>query len=240
VSRLEGVDGVRLFCISNDYPERAEKVDSFEGERVTRSDYEQWIAALDSAAIRGWLWSSTKSASAAEAKELVQEVKTRLLEADETKIRDSQDGSGLRNFAIGVAAHVGVDWLRRHGPASGLHFDADVTELRDDRESPEHKAIADQELQLLLRAIKRLPVQQRRVVTLLKVYGYTVQETAQRLAIEESSVKAHLRRATLECAKQLLRQRVPPSTRLLARLFKLIGLGRRRRSGHCKLIEPTE
>jgi RNA polymerase sigma factor (sigma-70 family) len=208
---------------------------------VPRSEYERWIAALQPQVIRAWLWKHTKSLRVAEAEELIQEIKTRLLEVGEATLRDWQSEEAVRKYASGVAAHVGIDWLRQHTRASAMSSNADVHELADERQNPERQAIAYEQLQQLLEALRRMPKQRRRVITLLKVYQYSIQEVAERLDMQESTVKTHLRRATKRCVVQLQGKNASEATHLLARLLNCIQLGKGRRpSGRRKLIDPTE
>jgi DNA-directed RNA polymerase specialized sigma24 family protein len=116
-----------------------------------------------------------------------------------------------------------------------------MPEVQDERQDLERGAIAQQELQRLLEAIQKMPQRRRRVVTLVKVYQYSVEETAKRLGIEESTVMTHLLRARKECAEQLQAEKVPEAIHLLGRLFKQIGLGKSRRSSRRrKIIDSKE
>jgi len=54
---------------------------------------------------------------------------------------------------------------------------------------------ADDELHVMIQAMHSLPTQQRQVITLKKIYGYSQKEIAQRLKIAEHTVEHHMVRA---------------------------------------------
>jgi len=208
---------------------------------VSRNEYERWIATVPDHVFRAWLWKHAKSLRGAEQEELIQEVRTRLLQVNEARFPEVLDEGALRSYAMGVAKHVAIDWLRGKTHAPVVHIQPEMPEVQDERLDLERGAIAQEELQGLLKAIQKMPRQRQRVVTLVKVYGYTVEEAANELGIDESTVSTHLLRARKEYAEQLQAQEVPETIHLLGRLFKQIGLGKGRRpSMRRKIIDSEE
>ncbi len=100
-----------------------------------------------------------------------------------------------RTFLFRIAHNRGIAHLtRRRSPG------IEKTDLRDPRPDPEVELSREQEGQRLLKAIHRLPVIYRQVITLtLEGIGYT--EIAEILGIGESNVGVRLNRA-----RQMLRE----------------------------------
>src|SRR5712664_3798629 len=106
----------------------------------------------------------------ADVDELLQETYARLLVAG----RDSKkDILSVRAFALGVARHVALDWLR-HQDVIPIERVTDLEALNDLNEGEQVEAIVslDQEIDRLAQAVQDLPDRCRDVFVLRKVYGY--------------------------------------------------------------------
>jgi RNA polymerase sigma-70 factor (ECF subfamily) len=67
--------------------------------------------------------------------------------------------------------------------------------------SAEQLASDRQTIETIVQRLKRMPARRRDVFLLFRVYGYSRQEIARRLAITEATVAKHVVRATLDCAR---------------------------------------
>jgi RNA polymerase sigma factor (sigma-70 family) len=140
----------------------------------------------------------------ADVDELLQETYTRLLLAG----RDSKrDILSVRAFALGIARHVALDWLR-HQEVIPIERVTDLEALSDLNEGEQVEAIVslDQEIDRLAQAVQGLPDRCRDVFVLRKVYGYNQKEIAAKLKISENTVEQHLTKAVRCCAAVLFEQ----------------------------------
>jgi RNA polymerase sigma-70 factor (ECF subfamily) len=108
-----------------------------------------------------------------------------------------------RTFVFRIAHNRGISYLaRRRTPAAGVD---EERELPDRRPNPEQALSADEESKRLARAVQRLPIVHRQVVT-LALEGLSYAEIADVLGISESNVGARLTRAR-HMLRELLRNR---------------------------------
>lgn len=108
-----------------------------------------------------------------------------------------------RTFVFRIAHNRGISYLaRRRTPAAGV--DEEI-ELSDRRPNPEQALSADEESDRLARAVQRLPIAHRQVVT-LALEGLPYAEIADVLGISDSNVGARLTRAR-HMLRELLRNR---------------------------------
>jgi RNA polymerase sigma-70 factor (ECF subfamily) len=108
-----------------------------------------------------------------------------------------------RTFAFRIAHNRGISYLaRRRAPAADV--DEEI-EIPDSRPNPEQVLSADEESKRLARAVQRLPVAYRQVVT-LALEGLSYSEIADVLGITDSNVGARLTRAR-HMMRELLRNR---------------------------------
>ncbi|MCG8525550.1 MAG: sigma-70 family RNA polymerase sigma factor [Opitutales bacterium] len=73
----------------------------------------------------------------------------------------------------------------------------------DELRNPLEEISENEEIQLLVKAIKALPKRCRQVITLRKIYGYSMQEVAQILGISTSTVDTQCCVGMKKCAKFL-------------------------------------
>jgi RNA polymerase sigma-70 factor (ECF subfamily) len=144
--------------------------------------------------------------TAGDVDEMLQETYARLLVAG----RDSKrEILSVRAFALGVARHVALDWLR-HQQVVCIELVTDLESLNDLNEGEQVEAIVslDQELDRLAQAVQDLPDRCREVFVLRKVYGYNQKEIAAKLNISENTVEQHLTKAVRCCANALFEQSI--------------------------------
>lgn len=139
--------------------------------------------------------------NAADVEELLQETYARLLTstaAEHVEVRSVQA------FALTIARNVALGWIR-HRDVVPIRLVSDLAALDvlDESARVEEIVNAHQELTLLAECVAELPERCRQAFTLRRVYGFTQQEIAQRLRIEESTVEQLLARAVRRCAECL-------------------------------------
>ena len=106
--------------------------------------------------------------------------------------------SSEKTFIFRIAQNRAISHLARR-PPSAQELD-EAVQLPDDRHNPENLVSKDERTVRLLKAIQRLPVQYRQVLT-LALEDLDYREIAEVIGISESNVGVRLNRA-----RQLLRQ----------------------------------
>ena len=106
--------------------------------------------------------------------------------------------SSEKTFLFRIAQNRAISHLTRRPPSE--HELDEAIELPDDRHNPENVVSKEERMARLLKAIRRLPVQYRQVLT-LSLEDLDYREIAEVLGISESNVGVRLNRA-----RQLLRQ----------------------------------
>lgn len=104
-------------------------------------------------------------------------------------------------FLFAAARNLALEWSRRERhifreplPETG------TTSVLDESPSAYEQLSAREELELLARAIERLPARCREVLTLRKLYGLSQKEIAARLGITENTVEKHAANGVRLCA----------------------------------------
>lgn len=97
------------------------------------------------------------------------------------------------NWMYGIARHKLIDHLRRHirKTSNEINDEDLVTFLADGANNPEEALNASE----LRQALDILPTQQRRVLVLTKIEGFSMAEAAVRVGMTESAVKVTAHRA---------------------------------------------
>lgn len=113
--------------------------------------------------------------------------------------------ASVRGFLFQVARRLALDTIR-HERASPVEAGADYETVPDDSVSVSIRdsVSAEQEYQLVLQAIDRLPARCREVVLLRKIQGKSPAETAQMLGLSEETIHVHTRRG-LQKVQEFLR-----------------------------------
>lgn len=99
----------------------------------------------------------------------------------------------FEHWMFGIARHKLIDYFRRHGRKQSREVSGDdlVTFMADTANTPEE----DLSYKDIRQALRRLPDQQRKVLTLAKIEGYSMAETAAKLGMSEAAVKVTAHRA---------------------------------------------
>jgi RNA polymerase sigma-70 factor (ECF subfamily) len=135
--------------------------------------------------------------------DLRQEIYVRVYEAAQ-----QQRPSSAKAFLFSTARHLLIDRMRRgrivtiQSVGDFTHFDVLIDEL-----TPERQLTATQELGLLARAFRRLPLRVREVIWLRRVDDLPQKAVAARLGISEKTVETHLRRGMQKMADSFFSSR---------------------------------
>ena len=132
---------------------------------------------------------AAKLGSKHEAREVAQEAYVRLL-----RLEHREAVSYLRAFLFRTAANLATDRLRQRARRTPLvsarDLDLAVFEL-----SPERYLQGEQELQRLRQAIAELPSRTRRAFVLHRVHGWSCQQIADRMGVQDRMVRVYIARA---------------------------------------------
>lgn len=131
--------------------------------------------------------------------DLVQETYARLWRANETGTVRS-----AKSFLFTTARNVAFDLFRRKSVVSieGV-AEMDGLHVLDDQPGVAETVCREQELGLMLDAVRALPDRCREVLTLRKIYNLSHKEIAARLDISESTVNAQVAIGLLRCREYL-------------------------------------
>lgn len=110
-------------------------------------------------------------------------------------------GAKFRTWLYRVASNRSIDYLRKHKRDPVMPLD-EARAGSTQHNQAEHNS----ELDLVLKAIRRLPKRQQEVAILRLLEGLSTEETAAHLSISSGSVKTHLHRA-----QQFLRHTLKPA-----------------------------
>lgn len=81
--------------------------------------------------------------------------------------------------------------------------DCELSEVLLDNASLEEQAESQQKFAIFCEAVRRLPLQCRRVYILRKVYGFSHKEIAKHLDISVSTIEKHLAKGIIKCDEHL-------------------------------------
>jgi RNA polymerase sigma-70 factor (ECF subfamily) len=109
----------------------------------------------------------------------------------------------IKPFLFAVARNLIID-LARRTPTAQLHVSAsDASMERADMNTPDHEAIAREDLQIVLDALNQLPSRCREVVRLRRLEGLSQRETAARMGITENTVERQMVKAMQKLARRM-------------------------------------
>jgi RNA polymerase sigma-70 factor (ECF subfamily) len=99
----------------------------------------------------------------------------------------------FKNWMYGIARHKMVDYMRKLGRQQSNEInDQELETFLADRANNPEEALSGKDVQ---QALTRLPEKQRRILMMVKVEGYSMAETAQKLGMSETAVKVSAHRA---------------------------------------------
>lgn len=93
---------------------------------------------------------------------------------------------------MSIARHVAIDWFRKQQTIRQRilgTFDWDTQDVRDQQLLPDELAVQHENVREIYAALDQCTIDQRAVIILRFIQGYSIQETAKALRFSESKVK---------------------------------------------------
>lgn len=138
-----------------------------------------------------------KLSSEAEAHEVAQEAYVRLL-----RLEDASAASFLRAHLFSIAANLAVDRLRQR-QVRIRNSPQDLFEDLLTRPGPDREVFAQQELETVKGALKKLPEKCRRAFLLHVFEGHSVREIAEMMQLTDRMIRHYVARAMTVCRECL-------------------------------------
>ncbi|MCY9430202.1 RNA polymerase sigma factor SigX, partial [Bacillus spizizenii] len=123
-----------------------------------------------------------------QAEDLLQEVYIRVLNSYHT----FEGRSSEKTWLLSIARHVAIDWFRKQQTIRQRilgTFDWDTQDVRDQQLLPDELAVQHENVREIYAALDQCTIDQRAVIILRFIQGYSIQETANALRFSESKVK---------------------------------------------------
>lgn len=120
--------------------------------------------------------------------DLLQEVYIRVLNSYHT----FEGRSSEKTWLLSIARHVAIDWFRKQQTIRQRilgTFDWDTQDVRDQQLLPDELAVQHENVREIYLALDQCTIDQRAVIILRFIQGYSIQETAKALRFSESKVK---------------------------------------------------
>lgn len=167
-----------------------EAVDGAQRSKLVRQLFEDHNRAL----VRFLI---AKLSSEAEAHEVAQEAYVRLL-----RLEDASAASFLRAHLFSIAANLAVDRLRQR-QVRIRNSPQDLFEDLLTRPGPDREVFAQQELETVKGALKKLPEKCRRAFLLHVFEGHSVREIAETMQLTDRMIRHYVARAMTVCRECL-------------------------------------
>ena len=137
-----------------------------------------------------------------EIEDIVQETYVRICQ-----IENKERISSLKSFMFKTARNLALDYLKQSNVklVDRVENMQELERLLSDHNKDEmyENAVIDNEFSHFCDAVRRLPVQCRRVFVLKKVYGSSQREIADNLGISESTVEKHIANGMKRCTQYM-------------------------------------
>ena len=136
-----------------------------------------------------------------EIEDIVQETYVRIC-----KVRSPAQIREPQAFMVRTARNLALDHLKKSENRLVSARDVDAPQAGAWTSGDDNtfaQAATDEEFSMFCEAVRRLPVQCRRVFVLKKVYGHTQKEIARNLQISESTVEKHIAKGMKACIRFL-------------------------------------
>jgi len=134
-----------------------------------------------------------------EAQEVAQEAYARLLQLHQPDVL-----SHPRAYLFKIAGNVATDRIRQRLTRARLdELDLEAGFERVDTVSPDHRALAEEQLDLVERALGELPPKYRRAFLLNRFENWTTAEIAKDLLVKERMVRNYIARTAIYCQLRL-------------------------------------
>ncbi|MCP8624810.1 RNA polymerase sigma factor SigX [Bacillus subtilis] len=120
--------------------------------------------------------------------DLLQEVYIRVLNSYHT----FEGRSSEKTWLLSIARHVAIDWFRKQQTIRQRilgTFDWDTQDVRGQQLLPDELAVQHENVREIYAALDQCTIDQRAVIILRFIQGYSIQETAKALRFSESKVK---------------------------------------------------
>lgn len=137
-----------------------------------------------------------------QAEDLVQEVYIRVLRSYET----FEGRSSEKTWLLSIARHVAIDWFRKQQTIRQRilgTFDWEKQDVKDRKPLPEDIVMQNENLKEIFEALDKCTLDQRSVIVLRFIQGYSISETAKALNFSESKVKTTQHRGLKVLRKQM-------------------------------------
>ncbi|MEC3841421.1 RNA polymerase sigma factor SigX [Bacillus amyloliquefaciens] len=137
-----------------------------------------------------------------QAEDLAQEVYIRVLNSYHT----FEGRSSEKTWLLSIARHVAIDWFRKQQTIRQRimgTFDWDTQDVRDQHLLPDELAVQHENVREIYIALDHCTIDQRAVIILRFIQGYSIQETAAALGFSESKVKTTQHRGLKILRKQM-------------------------------------
>lgn len=134
--------------------------------------------------------------------DLAQEVYIRVLNSYHT----FEGRSSEKTWLLSIARHVAIDWFRKQQTIRQRimgTFDWDTQDVRDQHLLPDELAVQHENVREIYTALDHCTIDQRAVIILRFIQGYSIQETAAALRFSESKVKTTQHRGLKILRKQM-------------------------------------
>jgi len=149
-----------------------------------------------------------------DANELAQEVFIRIFKS----IKDFKEESSLSTWIYRITTNVCLDEIRKRKNKNVVSLDEEVKleegdlqrQVEDTRPTPDVIAEKNEVRKLVKDAIMSLPEEQRTVIILRDIQGFSYEEIAKIMKCPEGTVKSRINRS-----RQILRDRLKPKMELL-------------------------
>jgi RNA polymerase sigma-70 factor, ECF subfamily len=128
-----------------------------------------------------------------------------------TRLNTFEAGRKLSSWILSIAAHYGVDRLRRrHGAQMSVEETESLQWIADGKPKPEEQVIEREQNKSVHHVLEALPAQYRIVIVLRYWQDLSYQEIAEITESTESAVKSRLHRAREMMALQMDKAETPP------------------------------
>lgn len=137
-----------------------------------------------------------------QAEDLVQEVYIRVFKS----YKSFEGRSSEKTWLLSIARHVAIDWFRKQQTLRQRMlgtFDWDKQEIKDSQALPDELAVQNENLQEIYKGLDHCTIDQRAVIILRFIHGYSITETAEALTFSESKVKTTQHRGLKVLRKHL-------------------------------------
>ncbi|ALC81449.1 MULTISPECIES: RNA polymerase sigma factor SigX [Bacillus] len=137
-----------------------------------------------------------------QAEDLVQEVYIRVLKS----YKNFEGRSSEKTWLLSIARHVAIDWFRKQQTLRQRMlgtFDWDKQEIKDSQQLPDELVEQNENLQEIYNALDECTIDQRSVIILRFIHGFSISETAEALTFSESKVKTTQHRGLKSLRKHL-------------------------------------